>query len=128
MSLYAHQSRLRVKRGQRVKKGQIIGYVGSTGRSTGPHLHLGVMKNGRWIDPMKVIGKVSLKGKKRKKMIKYETVKETRYKRVAIPNAVEEKRLLQSFIAKEAPVYRWHKERLDGKLFDIVRLDDATQD
>jgi len=60
ISLYAHQSRRRAKRGQRVRKGQIIGYVGSTGRSTGPHLHFGLMRYGRWIDPMRVLRKKSI--------------------------------------------------------------------
>ena len=59
VSLYAHQSRIRVKRGAHVKKGQVIGYVGSTGRSTGPHLHFGLYKNGRAIDPLKVLRKKS---------------------------------------------------------------------
>ena len=58
-SLYAHQSRIRVKKGQKVKKGQVIGYVGNTGRSTGPHLHFGLYRYGRAIDPMKVLTKKS---------------------------------------------------------------------
>ena len=55
MSLYAHQSKIKVKVGQRVKKGEVIGYVGNTGRSTGPHLHLGVYKNHQAINPLKRI-------------------------------------------------------------------------
>ena len=55
MSLYAHQSRIKVSSGDEVKKGDIIGFVGSTGRSTGPHLHFGLYLNGRAIDPMKII-------------------------------------------------------------------------
>ncbi len=55
VSLYAHQSRLKVKKGEFVSKGDVIGFVGSTGRSTGPHLHFGIYKNGRAIDPMRVV-------------------------------------------------------------------------
>ena len=50
---YAHQSKIAVKRGQRVTQGQVIGYVGSTGFSTGPHLHYEMVKNGTKINPMK---------------------------------------------------------------------------
>lgn len=50
-TFYGHNSRNTVRPGQRVQKGQLIGYVGSTGVSTGPHLHYGVMVNGRWINP-----------------------------------------------------------------------------
>ncbi|AXX93026.1 peptidase M24 [Malaciobacter molluscorum LMG 25693] len=55
-TLYAHQNRFKsgLHVGSRVKKGQLIGYVGSTGLSSGPHLHLGLYKNGRAINPMKV--------------------------------------------------------------------------
>lgn len=49
---YAHMSRLAVAAGERVKKGDIIGYVGSTGRSTGPHLHYEVRMDGVAVNPM----------------------------------------------------------------------------
>jgi murein DD-endopeptidase MepM/ murein hydrolase activator NlpD len=51
-TLYAHMSKIIVKPGQIVKRGEIIGYVGNTGRSTGPHLHYEVRKNGKPIDPV----------------------------------------------------------------------------
>ena len=50
-TLYAHMSKAHVKVGDRVKRGQIIGYIGSTGRSSGPHLHYGLYKNDKAIDP-----------------------------------------------------------------------------
>lgn len=54
ISHYAHLSRFAggIKRGVAVRQGQIIGYVGSTGRSTGPHLHYGLKKNGKFLDPL----------------------------------------------------------------------------
>src|SRR5690606_21682380 len=51
-SLYAHMSKAKVKTGQTVKRGDIIGYVGSTGLSTGPHLHYEIHKDGKPIDPV----------------------------------------------------------------------------
>ena len=53
---YAHLNSFArgIKPGVRVKQGQVIGYVGSTGRSTGPHLHFEIIKNGKKIDPLKV--------------------------------------------------------------------------
>lgn len=48
---YGHMYLFIVELGQRVKKGDIIGFVGSTGKSTGNHLHYGIIKNGRHIDP-----------------------------------------------------------------------------
>jgi len=51
---YCHMSRIAVRRGQNVRRGQVIGYVGSTGLSTGPHLHYEMYRNGRAINPASV--------------------------------------------------------------------------
>jgi len=119
ISLYAHQSRIRVKRGQYVKKGQIIGYVGSTGRSTGPHLHFGLMKNGRWIDPMKVLRKKSIgRATVLKKFTKYEDVKTTKYRKVEIKDAQKNREKLEAYLLKDTPSYIWSEERFGSKLYD----------
>jgi len=60
-TIYAHMSRIKTKCGKEVKKGEVIGYVGNTGRSTGSHLHFGVYLNGRAINPMRMV-KFSSKG------------------------------------------------------------------
>ncbi len=66
-TLYAHMSRFRKGiRGKRVKQGEIIGYVGSSGRSTGPHLHFGLYHYGKPINPARKI--VLVKKKKIKKV------------------------------------------------------------
>lgn len=51
-TLYGHLSRYAVRQGQKVKRGEIIGYVGSTGTSTAPHLHYEVIKGGEKINPI----------------------------------------------------------------------------
>ena len=82
-TIYAHMKNFArgIKEGLRVKQGQIIGYVGSTGKSTGPHLHYEVVKNGKKINSQKLklpSGK-TLKGKQRKifevKKIKLDVLK-----------------------------------------------------
>lgn len=51
-TLYAHMSKLNVRRGQEVQRGQIIGYIGNTGTSVAPHLHYEVIKNGEKVNPI----------------------------------------------------------------------------
>ncbi len=51
-TVYAHLSRMGVRRGEKVKRGQVIGQVGNTGKSTSPHLHYEVRKGGKPVDPI----------------------------------------------------------------------------
>jgi murein DD-endopeptidase MepM/ murein hydrolase activator NlpD len=59
-TLYAHQSRVGVQKGQDVQQGQVIGYVGMTGNATGPHLHFEIRKNGQPVDPMPYLPQVGV--------------------------------------------------------------------
>ena len=66
---YCHMSRMAVRRGQSVRRGQVIGYVGSTGLSTGPHLHYEMYRNGRHINPnsVKFVERAKLSGEELKR-------------------------------------------------------------
>jgi murein DD-endopeptidase MepM/ murein hydrolase activator NlpD len=83
MTLYGHLKGFgHIKRGQWIRQGKIIGYLGNTGMSTGPHLHFGVMHNGRWINPVKIrkSAKIILYGKRRKNFFAYEQSLQTKLK------------------------------------------------
>lgn len=54
-TFYAHASSTRVKEGQQIKRGQVIAFVGTTGRTTGPHVHYEVQVNGATVNPLKYI-------------------------------------------------------------------------
>lgn len=58
-SQYYHLSKMDVKVGDKVKKGDILGFSGDTGRVNGPHLHFGIMVNGNSVEPLKFIEKIN---------------------------------------------------------------------
>ena len=51
VSRFGHLSKLKVRVGQKVERGDILGYVGSTGRAMGPHLHYEILVSGKQVDP-----------------------------------------------------------------------------
>ncbi|MBW1951325.1 MAG: M23 family metallopeptidase, partial [Deltaproteobacteria bacterium] len=55
VSMYFHLSQVRVRQDDRIRKGEVIGLVGKTGRATGPHLHWGVRVAGSRVDPFSVV-------------------------------------------------------------------------
>ena len=133
VSLYAHQSRIRVHRGQYVSRGQIIGYVGSTGRSTGPHLHFGLYRRGRAINPLHVIGKggnryVVTEVTERKKRIK--KFAKTEFKKVPIPGAEKLKKRMETLLhSSRVKGYRW-REIADRLIYvdQIVKHKEASNE
>lgn len=74
LTLYAHQNSFKkgIRRGSVVKKGEVIGYVGNTGLSSGPHLHFGLYQDNNAIDPLKVVQLAikKLEGKERAAFLK----------------------------------------------------------
>jgi murein DD-endopeptidase MepM/ murein hydrolase activator NlpD len=56
-TVYAHLDRLDVAQGDEVRAGSTVGRAGSTGRSTGPHLHFEVRRSGQTVDPLEVLGR-----------------------------------------------------------------------
>jgi len=77
-TLYAHMSKFakNVKVGTSVKQGQIIGYSGSTGLSTGPHLHYEIIKDGKHVNPMtvKLPAINNLDAENKKKFLEYRAI------------------------------------------------------
>jgi murein DD-endopeptidase MepM/ murein hydrolase activator NlpD len=61
VSKYAHASKVHVKAGQRIQRGQLIAEVGNTGRSTGPHLHYEISHQGKMINPMQILAPQGIK-------------------------------------------------------------------
>jgi murein DD-endopeptidase MepM/ murein hydrolase activator NlpD len=113
-SLYAHLSKRLVKRGEKVKRGQIIGSMGSTGRSTGPHLHFGLKRRGKWVNPMRYLNK------KRDRTIfkKFTKLKEetvTKYRKIDPNDAQKRKVRLTTYMQGKTPSFKWGQER-DGRL------------
>jgi len=102
VSLYAHQSRLAVKRGQYVKRGEVIGYVGNTGRSTAPHLHFGLYRNAKAVNPLRYINKKALSEKR------IEIKKITKHRMVEIEGAKRYKQQLLNKIDSTPEAFRWH--------------------
>ena len=121
MTLYAHQKKFRagMRRGKRVKKGEVIGYVGTTGLSSGPHLHFGLYKNNRAINPRSVIQVTTKKltGTKRKQFNKIVADYDKEAQEI-----MDENRTMPRFINFEPVCYVLHDQfEVEGEANATVR-------
>jgi hypothetical protein len=99
-----------VHSGERVQRGSIIGRTGNTGRSTGPHLHLGLYRHGVPVDPLKYIAKKGVRKPRtvQRKHTVLKTYTVTRTRTVAIPEALQIRRQLEQLIQHPTRhPYRW---------------------
>lgn len=111
---YSHLSEQLVTRGQKVAAGDIIGKSGNTGNTTGPHLHLGVMRGGQWIDPEKWLAEASSEAPK-PAAVKKRTTSDY-LTRAEIKN-------LQAGLRKKYPAYRWWVKSKRGRLLSVDGVD-----
>jgi len=111
MSIYGHLSGFRTTVGDVAREGDVIGYSGNTGTSTGPHLHLGVYLSNSPIDPMSVLGEessvVDTLIDKVSGTISGTQVAQT--KKIPIFNAEKYRDMLKSHISNKTPSYDWKK-------------------
>lgn len=111
MSIYGHLSGFRTTVGDAVQEGDVIGYSGNTGTSTGPHLHLGIYLNNSPIDPMSVLSEGSSVADtlidKMSGAIGGSQVTQT--KKIPIFNAEKYRDMLESHISNKTPSYDWKK-------------------
>ncbi len=121
MSIYGHLSGFKASIGDSVSSGDVIGYSGNTGTSTGPHLHLGIYLNNSPVDPFSVIGKenspVNMLIDKVADAIG--GGKQVQIKKIPIYNAVKHRDMLESYINQKTPSYDWEKyesQRADAEL------------
>ena len=120
VSLYAHMSRIKTRVGRYVRQGQIIGAVGSTGRSTGPHLHFGLYHNSRAINPLRLLNKkgnyINVKVTTKYQSLEKYTV--TSRKKVSIRGAEKLKtKLLRLIKLKEQKAFKW--DEIENNLIHI---------
>lgn len=104
---YAHMSRFQrgLRVGSRVKQGDTIGYVGNSGRSTGPHLHYEVIRNGRQVNPMKIAlpARKNLKGRELKRFLAHRKEVDARYAALGLANERLQEGKVQTVGSKGAP-------------------------
>ena len=106
---YAHMSRISVRNGQQVRRGQVIGYVGSTGLSTGPHLHYEMYRGGKRVNPSSVrfVTRAQLEGSElrdfRARLAQLKTVEEGAALAELVPNAQEQAEPAREIDKVQAP-------------------------